>query len=223
MLMSDRLHPYQLVFGAAEFEDTVFPAIRQEAEARGVDVDDHERLLLLEGVGELMRSLLPPDAGRPAFGQFSAIVKHAFHFWLAERPTFALSETDLRALLSDGAASAGVPPARAGYVQLPRNLLFARVDEDSHAEAVDGFFFVANDDTLSVLLVLGLLPNRPGFTVIEVAAPAAEFVVAGPARESGRDFENVLPGGEGRLFAVTNALEVGKLVMRVFSRLKADG
>jgi hypothetical protein len=235
--MSERIHPYDLAF-AGELE-AVFPQIREEADERDVDVRDTERFLMLEHVGQLLRSLLPPDAQGAAVSQFGAIVTHAYHFWLAGKTTFALEEPALRSLL-DAATAIGswdmVPPAPAGYVQLPRNLLFARIAEGAQAEAVDGFFFImpgANDpavppyEQLSVLLVLGVLPHRAGFSVIHatttVTAEAPGHLGDVTARETGNDFENVLPGGADRLFAVTNTLEVLKLVSRCLWHLRASG
>ena len=229
-----RAHPYDLVFGAPEFEEQAFPAIREEAEARGVDVRDRQRFVMLAQVGELMRSLLPPDANETAVAQFSDIVTHAYHYWLAEKRTFTVEEDALRALLQGEPIGAWdmVPPAPAGYVQLPRNLLFARISEESHAEAVDGFFFImpgVNDaavppyEYLSVVFILGLLPNRGGFSIVSVQTPVTaehgghfgDLV----ARETGSDFSNVLPGGEDRLLAITSELEALKLVARVFWHL----
>ena len=229
--MSDRLHPYELVFGTSEFEDERFPAIRAEAEGRDVDVRDRESFIMLETVGELMRSLLPPDAGVPATAQFGAIVTHAYHYWLAGKQTVSIDEPVLRALLERASIGSWdiTPPTPAGYFQLPRNVVFARVAEDAHAEAIDGFFFVmpgTNDpavppyERLDVLAVLGLVPNRAGFSVIDISttltAEAPGHFGDAAAREEGSDFSNVLPGGEGRLFAVTNELEVLKLVTRCF-------
>src|SRR5687767_13323226 len=141
--MSERGHPYDLVFANEDLEGTAFPAIRDEADVRDVDPGDREALLLLEGMGELMRGMLLPDAGAPAFAQFSAIAYHAYHYWLAGKQTFRIDESELRRLLAADlqiGAWDTVPPAPAGYVQLPRNLLFARVEEGAPAEGVDGFF-----------------------------------------------------------------------------------
>jgi hypothetical protein len=229
--VTERLHPYDMVFGTTEFEEEKFPAIRDEAEARDVDVRDAQRFIMLETVGDLMRSLLPPDADVPATTQFAAIVTHAFHYWLAGKRTVSLGQDVLRALLTRASIGSWdmAPPSPAGYVQLPRNLVFARVDEDAHAEAIDGFFFVmpgGNDPAvppyqrLDVLMVLGVMPNRAGFSVINVSTPVPADAPGHfgdvVAREEGEDFENVLPGGEGRLFAVTNELEVLKLAARCF-------
>lgn len=236
--MNERVHPYDLVF-AGELESEVFPQIREEADGREVDVHDAERFLMLEHVGQLLRSLLPADAQGAAVSQFGAVVTHAYHYWLAGKPTFAVDEPALRALLGDATPIGRWdmrPPAPAGYVQLPRNLLFARIADGAQAEAVDGFFFVmpgGNDlalppwERLSVLLVLGVLPQRAGYSVIQVSAAVTADVPGHlgdvAARETGIDFENVLPGGADRLFAVTNRLEVLKLVSRCFWQLRARG
>ena len=232
--MSERAHPYDLVFGLPEFETERFPAIGGDAETHGVDVYDREAFLLLASVGELLRALLPPDSTGTAFEQFGPIVAQAFQYWLNGKQTFTLEEAKLRELLGSAAAIGAwdmAPPTPAGYVQLPRNVLFARIDESAHAEAVDGFFFTMpglNDPAvppyshLDVLLVLGLVPHRGGFSVIAVTAPitaeAPGHFGDAQARAAGADFTNVLPGGE-RLFAVTNTLEVLKLVARCFRAL----
>jgi hypothetical protein len=224
--VTGRAHPYDMVFALPELEGTAFPAIRKEAEERGVDLHDHERMLLLEGMGELMRSLLPADAAAPAFAQFAPIVTHAFHYWLEGKQTFAIGEATFRSMI-DGTGALGdwqmAAPARAGYVALPRNLIFSRIDESAQAESVDGFFFILGKERVDVLLVLGLVPNRAGFSIISIAgmlrdAPGGHFGDV-QARDEGVDFENVLPGGGGRLYALTNTMEALKLVSRTFRNL----
>lgn len=233
--MHERTHPYDLVFGAGEFESRIFPSIRDEAQERGVDVWDRGALLQLVTVGELLRSLLPPDSGATAFEQFSSVVVHAFHFWLSDKHTYTIDDATLRTLLSAETHVGAwdmAPPFPAGYVQLPRNLLFARIDEGVAAEAVDGFFFTMpglNDPAvppfveLQVLLVLGLMPHREGFSIIDIVTPFPAELPGhfgdAQAREEGSDFANVLPGGE-RLFALTNRLEALKLVSRCFWQLR---
>jgi hypothetical protein len=231
--MKPRLHPYDLVFGYDALEGTAFPAIRAEAETRGVDFQDREGLTLLEGMGEIMRAMLPADAGAPAFAQFNAIAYQAFNYWLSGKRTFEITDDELRTLLAvrERTDRDMTPPAPAGYVRLPRNLVFARVKENVPAEAVDGFFFVmpAREGAsppysrLDILLVLGLVPNRAGYSVVEMNTSLPEDLsgrfIDAPARESGEDFENILPGGEGRLYAVTNTIEVLKMVSGCFRQL----
>lgn len=236
--MSDRLQPYDMVFGAGPFEAEIFPAIREEAEARGVDVHDRERFIMLVAVGDLMRSMLPDDAGTSATAQFGALVWHSFHSWLAGKQVLGIDGIVLRKLLSAETVVGSwdmMPPAPAGYVQLPRNTIFGRIDESAQPEAIDGFFFVMpgiNDpavppyERMDILLVLGLVPQRGGFSVVEVGttvpAEAAGHFGDVQARDDGDDFSNVLPGGE-RLFAITTSLEVLKLATRCFWRLTGHG
>jgi hypothetical protein len=114
--------------------------------------------------------------------------------------------------------------------------VFARVEEGAHAEAIDGFFFImpgAGDaavppyDHLDMLLVLGLVPNRAGFSVISITTPITQDAPGhfgdANARDDNMDFANVLPGGEGRLFAVINTLEALKLGARCFWWLTTRG
>lgn len=225
--MNARIHPYDMVFATPELEGKAFIEIREEAAARAVDASNRDQFLMLAKMGELMRSLLPPDADKPAYSQFSAIVLHAYHYWLAGKQTFGMDEDVLRSLLAHDFIGSWhmVSPAPAGYVQLPRNLLFARIDEGAHAEAIDGFFF-RHDGQLELLLVLGLLPNRAGFSIIDVPAEvlpedAAHFGDV-KARAQGDDFANVLPGGD-RLFAITSSTEALKLASRCFWHLTTNG
>ena len=229
--MSERVHPYDLVFGSEKLEGEMFPAIRNEAKARDVDVRNREQMLQLEGVGELLREFLPPDSTRTAFEQFGAVILQGFHYWLAGKLTFAIDEAGLRKILEPGfqvGAWDMAPPAPAAYFQLPRNLVFARIEEGAQAEAIDGFFFTMpgiNDpavppyDYLDLLFVLGLVPQRGGFSIIDlksaIPADAPGNFADADAREEGVDFANVLPGGD-RLFAVTNQLEALKLAARCF-------
>jgi hypothetical protein len=91
---------------------------------------------------------------------------------------------------------------------------------------VDGFFYILGDTRLDVLLVLGVVPNRAGFSIINIAgmlSDAAEGHFGDvQARVDGADFENVLPGGSGRLYAITNAVEALKLVSRAFRHLRGS-
>lgn len=228
--MSARPDPYDVVFGIPEFEAEEFPGIKEEAEERGVDVSDIPQFIMLATVGALMRSLLPADANTDAVKQFSAVVTHAYHYWLAGKPSYDIDDTTLRRLLSPETLVGSwdmAPPGPAGYVRLPRNIVFARIDEDAVPEAIDGFFFITPDERVDVMFVLGLVPQRGGFSIIDVttmiAAEAAGHFGDVEARADGVDFENVLPGGEGRLFAVTNTLEALKLVARCFWHLTGHG
>lgn len=233
-----RLTPYELVFAEARFEEELFPAIQAEADTRGGDLDSPEGFVMLSTVGKLLRDLQPariPGEAVSSAGalleQYGALLFHAFHFWAADRRFYALEAAVLRGLL-DHPPSIGDwllrAPHGAGYIQLPRHLVWARVDEDTPPEPADGFFWtavpVAAGDPLrrlNVLLTMGLRPGRPGLSVVPIAADvppagAQEWLTTAARPENG-DFANVLPGGELQgWFSITTPLEVLKLVCLCF-------
>ena len=232
--MSDqpiRPTPYELAFGGTDFEPQGFERIETEAREVG-GLNDASRFMMARTVSAMLREFLAesPDASVPAFG---LLLYHAYEFRLFGKKLLRIDEPTLRELLEDAGPVgpwAMVPPAPAGYVQLPRNLVWARIEEGAQAEPVDGIFWAmpgSNEPDerpfprLDALVVLGMVPGRPGFSTIRVFAETA----AEPqghwsditARADGRDFENVLPGGEYQhLYALVTQGEVLKLLSRVF-------
>jgi len=219
-----RLTPYELAFADTPYETEGFSAIREEVEARGADDATPEQFFLLGAVGRLLSDL---DATGAALEPAGMLLFHSYHFWREGKQLYVVEPELARALprvtVPADAPSFG-PPAPAGYVQLPRNLYWARVDEAAAPEPVDGFFWTmkradvenAAAARLDVLLALGLRPGRPGFSVIPVGEPlhgrSLLAWASAKARLEGQDFANVLPGGElGGLFAVTTPAEALKL------------
>ena len=227
--MSERETPYDIVFrrGRIDFEGGRFDAVREEAAQRAMTVDDPERFVMLGSVGALLREMVLDEAAADdegdvwqalpphAIAQTGALLYHAYRFREAGAHVVALDEATARALASGenppGAASAPLPDA--GYVQMPRNLFWARADDEGAAEPLDGFFF-ARARRVEILLALGVRARRPGFTAIPLAVDADVFdrIAAEKARDDGADFGNILPGGEiDRLFGLTSAAEALKL------------
>lgn len=243
----ERQNPYELVFGAEAMDDRLFPPIAEEAKARDQPLDDPDRFLFLSSVGKLLQAIAggedagydhgeggrggEPDPGdSDALRQYGRLLYHAFHYWQARKPTRRVDEAGLRWLLDD-VTSVGAwsltPPASSGYLQLPRNLVWAEPAPGLTPEPADGFFwtYTAPEDEpaqLHVLLVLGVRPDRPGFSVVPATGVLdtethwAEL----DARPDGRDFETSLPGGDlDTLYSVETAAEVLKLASLCFWKL----
>lgn len=224
-----RRTPYELAILDGG-HDEALAAIDREAEARGVDPLDPDRFLLLETAGVLLRALRPDSEAPESIARYGALLYHAFHFRRAGLPLLVLDEPSLRTLIERPRAVGEWTlhgPTHAGYVQLPRNLVWAPAAEEGAAEPVDGFFWTVTPDQpgaparFLLALILGMRHGRAGFGIIETAAE----IPAGPdahwadirAREEGDDFANILPGGEiRRLFALTSfgeALRLASLVL----------
>lgn len=216
--MSDpetRLTPYTLVFDAPTFHDDFFPRIANDERTYG-RAHDPAQLIALESGEALLQAVLPADALGPAAApgrapggasafvvdRYSALLFAAYRFWGADRPEYRFDEAATRALLEHPPgigewSLAQAPPA--GYVVLPKNLVWSQVEDADAPEPVDGFFWVrteGDEPQLVVVLALGMREGRPGFSVLDVAAPIPETGNFAAASDEGDDFANFLPGGE---------------------------
>jgi hypothetical protein len=218
-----RITPWRLVFGAPGFDAAQFETVREEADAHGADAP--AQLFMLPAAGELLRELAPPEGGREIIAQVSALLFSAYRHWREGRNVYRLDDAALRSLLT-AEEWTGSPefPGAAGYVQLPRNVVWATVSHDAAPEPIDGFFWSApaasdgGSDRLDLLFALGVRPGRPGLSLFDVSLESTaqlEEWANTAARPDGRDFENVLPGGELQDYmAVTTAAEGLKLAAR---------
>jgi hypothetical protein len=212
-----RVTPYDLVFGAAVFDEAQFAEVLEQAEAHGAATA--AELFMLPAAGELLRSLVPPGGGPDAVAQVRALLFSAFRYWQHGRHTWRIPDALLRTLLQRTAAAAPALPLPAGYVQLPRHVMWARIDEEGAPEPVDGFFWsvpsIEAAGPLELLFALGIRPGRPGLSLFDVRIEQTaqlEQWAGVNARESGADFANVLPGGELQNYhALTTRAEALKL------------
>ncbi|MFO7894621.1 MAG: hypothetical protein R6U63_12870 [Longimicrobiales bacterium] len=235
----ERQNPYQLVFGAESIDDRLFPPIAEEAEARDQPLDDPDRFLFLSSVGKLLQAIAggedagyedEPTGDEDALKQYGRLLYHAFHYWRDRKPTRRVDEESVRWLLDD-VTSVGdwrlTPPSRSGYLQLPRNLVWAEPAPGLQPEPADGFFwrFTEPDDRppeLHVLLVLGVRADRAGFSVVPATGvlDTEDHWAETDARPDGTDFETTLPGGEmDELYSLETAAELLKLASLCFWKL----
>ena len=242
--MSGRETPYDIVFAGSDIDfDARFDEVRAEAVSRGMEIDDPDRFVMLGAVGALLRDMILAEEAADAAGevwqalpadaiaQVGSLLYQAYRFREAGRRVFAIDEATARALVASTPAEPARPAAAgrvtAAYVQLPRNLFWARADADSPAEPLDGFFF-ARGFRFDLLLALGVRPRRPGFTAIPLTADidsrsALDRWADAEARDAGDDFANILPGGDiDRLHGLTSAAEALRLAALVLRHLGVD-
>jgi len=228
-----RRTPYELAIPGRAFVDERFGLLKEEVEKRGADPHDPARLILMGEVGRLLQEL--GGAEGPAeerMRHLGAMLFHAFHFWSAGEPLYLLDLHAARYLVEavkdTPGSAAPEAPSPAGYLQLPRNLFWARVSQEGVAEALDGFFWTLSPvepQVMHVLGILGLRGDRPGMSAVELTSvpvsALAEALVSG-AREDGDDFATDLPGGElENLYSLQTGMEVLKLLGRVFAYVEA--
>ena len=230
MSAKQRSDPYSLVFDA-EFERKHFEAIQAEAEQRELSTWQPQQFMLLHAVAEPLRATVATESAS-AVEQFGPLLFQAYHYWRFQKQFFSVAEPLFRHFVTDFPTIGQwdlVPLGASGYLQLPRNLLWARIAEDAQPEAVDGIFWtmVGSNDALvppfaraDLLVVLGVLPGRPGYSVIPLSAELTDppgHWGDEQARTDAPDFANNLPGGElQQLQSIETAGEVWKLISRVF-------
>lgn len=232
-----RVTPWDVVFGGGAF-DARLDELEAQAPARSATTPTE--LFMLPAAGELLRELLPEstaDAHREVVAQISALMFHGFRFRLHGRRVVRVDEAAIRRLVDDRphvGEWAFRAPGPAGYLQLPRNLFWARVAEDAPAEPADGFFWSAPEPEegvrgarLDLLVCLGVRPDRPGLSLVEVGVESGgplQHWADVQARHDGSDFANLLPGGElQNYYALATQAEVLKLASLCFWHLDTRG
>jgi hypothetical protein len=226
-----RVTPYELAFAEAGFEERLFPAVEDEAQRLGVDATRKDMFGFLSSAATTLREMVPPDAPPDALEQHRAILFHAFNFWRFGKRLYLLESAVARYLVEAAPALVEwevVVPHATLYIQLPANLFWASIAPDTPPEPVDGFFVTAADGVdalgasyhqIDALMVLGIRRHRAGFSVIpfetEVGAGIAAEWMEVQGRAEGKDFENILPGGEiTGLYSILTTAEALKLVAR---------
>jgi len=184
--------------------DLIHDALSEAWFAEVGDVPGRLQFQQLEPVQRVLGQLAPGEAAVGAAAEEYGTLLYAIHrFWSAGRHTMELDRTIVDRMLEDGGKAGGraapppTVPGGACYVQFPERLFWARIAPDATAEPLDGLFLAASEDGLeiTVLAVLGLRPERGGFSQVAVTAPPQDFARAGEFARRPL-FAPVLEGGD---------------------------
>ena len=217
----------ELSFPERDEAHALFRAIGEEARSLGVDDTDPAAFVLLAEAGRALREMRGPEEAVGRLREHGALLYHLYHSWKAGDPVYLLDSAVLRLLVESGPWSADPPPrppCAGAYLQLPRHLVWVRAhEEDDAPESVDGLFWTVGAGRITFLLVMGIRPDRPGFSVAPLEPlpleQTADWLEA-TMREAGGDFSATLPGAElERLYELRTAGEVLKLASRMFRYL----
>jgi hypothetical protein len=161
---------------------------------------------------DLLRDLRPEEGLGEGIDQLAAFVHHAYLFWRAGEHVRDIRAEGLQILLSTSELDDSSPAPPAYYVQFPEHRVWAEVLPGQPPEPLDGCFVHPSADSLRVLAVFGVHPERQGFSVVEASGPRPAML----ARNDGRPlFAPVLTGGAAAgLFSITGAEELLELGWR---------
>lgn len=157
-----RTTPFALVFG--ELAEERFPALKASLTGAGIDPAGRDAFVLDRAVTEFLRDLVPEDAPPESLHEFIAVLQHCFLFW----------DAGSHVVTPNGTAQpshAPRAPIRPAYLQLPSHLYWGQLEPDAPHEPLDGLFIHQWKDAIRALAIFGMHPERPGFTVSEVAGP----------------------------------------------------
>lgn len=187
--MSDRPHPFALVFGGVA--DTALPAIR----AAVGDAPTRDVFLMAEPVIRLLAEFRPDDGLGEAVDDFVAFIHAGYRFWAAGATTRTLDATDTLALCAADAPAGTATDDDGGarYIQVAPRLLWGRLADGETFEPLDGWFVWRDGAALQVVAVFGVHHARPGLTVV-----AAEGVpgAATPRADGSAPFAPQMTGGD---------------------------
>ena len=223
-----RVTPYEMALPGRAFAEERFGLIREEADRRGADIWDPGVFSMLEQAGRAIADIRVEDENPVLFVQYGVILFHAYHFWSAGEHLYLLGSEAAHQVTRAGPPSgpgdwAFTAPSRAGYVQLPHYLFWARPEAGGPAESLDGFFWVLTPaHRLHLMVASGMRADRPGLGVMPVPEIPGEEVgqwAAATVRERGDDFASTLPGGE-ELRSIETLGEVVKLAGRLFQQME---
>ncbi|MBI3982652.1 MAG: hypothetical protein HY337_07050 [Gemmatimonadetes bacterium] len=215
-----RPHPFDLVFG--ELARTRFAEIRaadaakldvrhsvsEQPEAQASDIGhrtsptsrDRRLFLQLPAVQGLLADIAPGE-GVPNRGaqmeEYGILLYVIYHYWNRGERTVAVSLEELDAAAATAADRSPTVPDGACYLRLPEHRYWAQVAPDAPHEPLDGCFVVIGEEggEVHVVAILGLRPERTGFSQIAVTAPLADLPHAARFRRE-PPFAPIMAGGD---------------------------
>ena len=176
-----RIDPF--AFALAELAEQRFPTIREESLAAGKDTADRAQFASLPSVQRLLLDVEAPqlvEEHPEAAEEYLNTLYTAYRYWDAGQRPVSVSRGALEAALEAELEDPPSVPHGACYLQLPEHWCWAQVAPDEPHEPLDGLFVVAAPEhrEITVLAVLGLRADRPGFSEITVVAVPRDFAAA---------------------------------------------
>ncbi|MFN2570547.1 MAG: hypothetical protein ABR537_02885 [Gemmatimonadales bacterium] len=221
-----RSTPFGLAF--AHIADQRFPAIAEALQQDGGPPADRDRFVLLEPVGRLLHDLVSDSVGAEALEGHALLLHHAFLHWAAAGRIYRIGEQALRRAIPATDMTARVPHP-AFYLQLPELRVWGTPTADGPPEPLDGMFVSAGSetDTIAVLAIFGMRPDRPGFSALGLEGRAdpgdatpQEIEIAAAREDGSAPFGPTLAGGSAAgLYSVANAGELLLLTCRLLTLL----
>lgn len=218
-----RLDPF--AYALAEVAEQRFPAIRDEAAAADKQTADRSQFASLSTVQQMLLDVEAPqlvEEHPEAAEEYLNTLYAAYRYWDTGQHTVALDRAALEAALKAELENPPTVPHGACYLQLPERWCWAQVAADEPHEPLDGLFLVAAPAhrEITVLAVLGLRADRPGFSEVTAVALPRDFAAA-QAEARTPPFAPVIEGGDAA--GLRSLVSMGELLHLAHVALAASG
>jgi hypothetical protein len=177
-----------------------FSEIRSDANTEARDTTDRSQFAALRSVQHLLGDVEDPalvERDPEAAAEYLNALFVAYRFWDAGSHMIHIARDALDAVLSSPPSDVPQVPHGACYLLFPERWFWARIGPDQPHEPLDGIFVAkgGNGREVSMLAVLGLRADRPGFSQVTLSVSTEEFVAVPPDVNTS-PFAPTLDGGE---------------------------
>lgn len=210
-----RLTPFDLAFGG-ELENR-FEMVTAESAASLKDPTDLAQFVSLPSVQQLIGEIESPEllAHNPAAArEYHMLLYAAYRYWSSGKTVLVVGRDTLSADESavDESVLSARPPRGACYVQLPERQVWAQVEDGVPHEPLDGIFVAqsASEQQICFVAILGLRPDRAGFSQISTAVAPRELAAL-PQIVQSPYFVPTMEGGDLAGFKSVNS--IGELLL----------
>lgn len=218
----NRLHPFEHAF--AELAEQHFAALEAELRETELSAADPVTFSQLPRVSTILSEMSGSVTGdHPEIAEaYLTLLWAAYQFWKTGKDTRSIEAESLdRTLASAATITLTSLPTTACYLMFPQHRVWAQIAEEQPHEPLDGIFYVPSGDgqLITLLAVLGLRADRPGFSQISVTSPGSEVLRTHPDALA-RGFAPTMTGGDQAAFrSVTSEVELVELVRLVLGSL----
>lgn len=212
-MTDQRPTPFDTIFGTLA---DAFEEVRADAARLGRDPRRPVDFPNIPAVQRLLEEVESPavvEEQPAAAAEYLIALYAAYRLWDAGRHIVPIDRAALEPRLdSDPPRAFPAVPAGACYLQLPERWLWARVADDAPYEPLDGLFVAEapSGDEITVVAVLGVHPDRRGFSQVSLSVPVEDIVAAREEMRTPR-FAPAMPGGQAA--GLRSIVAVGELLV----------
>lgn len=194
----NRLDAFAHAFGVLATDR--FPEIQRDADGELRDTTDRSQFATLRSVQHLLGEIEDPglvERDPEATAEYLNALFVAYRFWDAGCHVVRIARDALLGALDSAPSDVPQVPRGACYLQFPERWFWARIGPEQPHEPLDGIFVAegTNGREISVLAVLGLRADRPGFSQVTLSVPTDDLAMV--HREiTSPPFTPTLDGGE---------------------------